>query len=396
MKRLCCFLLLALIGIPAWGAKKITVGELTEMLKSMQRDKKSDADVANALKQVQLSEELTRGVMNALVEYVPGQLSTEQIYVLEARSALLAPPSGDIPATATPDEAGQKAILDKATTYVTSTYAQLPALQATRTSLRFQDNVEAVAPSSGLQGSATDVSVGSSFVSAFQFVHYINSSETTVASEHGVEKSPTEKDKTPWGANKMIALKSPDPNLASVFSEAQSAGGLKWLRWETVNGKAAGVYTFSVPRSKTKTELRVCCFPNISQAGSASFYNSTLAGGGSGGVKGSFQTNTDWHEFKTTVGYHGEFFIDPDTGTVVRLITQAELKPSDVVHQLDTRIDYAPATLGGKSMVLPIKTVINTEVVPNGDSGAGRYSTRCTLFTAEYKNYQLAGAAAQK
>jgi len=39
--------------------------------------------------------------------------------------------------------------------------------------------------------------------------------------------------------------------------------------------------------------------------------------------------------------------------------------------------------------VLPIKTVINTEVVPNGDSqAAGKYTTRHTLFTAEYKNYQ--------
>jgi hypothetical protein len=90
------------------------------------------------------------------------------------------------------------------------------------------------------------------------------------------------------------------------------------------------------------------------------------------------------------------FFVDPDTGIVVRMITQAELKPGDVVHLQDTRIDYGPVTVGGKSMVLPIKTVINTEVVPNGESQAGKYSTRSTLFTIEYKDYQLAGATAQK
>jgi len=34
---------------------------------------------------------------------------------------------------------------------------------------------------------------------------------------------------------------------------------------------------------------------------------------------------------------------------------------------------------------------VNTEVVPNGDSGsAGKYSVRRTLFTSEYKNYQTA------
>ena len=74
------------------------------------------------------------------------------------------------------------------------------------------------------------------------------------------------------------------------------------------------------------------------------------------------------------------------------MITMADLKPSDVVHQEDTRIDYVPVTVDGKMLVLPMKTVINTEVVPNGDSGsAGRYSIRRTLFTSEYKDYQIAG-----
>ena len=79
----------------------------------MQQEKKSDADVSTALKQIQLTEELTRNVMNSLVSYVPGPLSTEQIYVLEARSAVLAPPSSDIPTTPAPDAPGQKAILEK-------------------------------------------------------------------------------------------------------------------------------------------------------------------------------------------------------------------------------------------------------------------------------------------
>jgi hypothetical protein len=44
--------------------------------------------------------------------------------------------------------------------------------------------------------------------------------------------------------------------------------------------------------------------------------------------------------------------------------------------------------VGGKTMVLPIKTVINTEVVPNGDSGSGKFLLRHTLFTSEYKDYK--------
>lgn len=400
MKRLGLFVILALAAMPAWSAKQVTVAQLKETLTSMHQANKSDAEVANALKQLELTEELTRTMMNSLVEDVPGPLSTEQIYVLEARSAYLAPPSSDIPAAAAPDAAAQKAMLDKAADYVSKTYSQMPALTATRTTIRFQDNVEAAAPSSGIHGSATDVSTGSSFVSAYQFIHYINSTDSQVAIDHGAEKMPSEKDKTPWGANKMIALQTPDPSLAMVFSEARDAGDLKFVRWETVNGKQAAVYSFDVPKKKGHLALDVCCFPDVEQTGTAHFSGQMGSGapGGSasagGGARGNFQTNTtyDIHFKNSSTPYHGEFFIDPESGIVVRMITQAELKPSDLVHQVDERIDYGPVTAGGKTLVVPVRTIIDTEVVPNGDSGAaGRYTIRRTLFTSEYKNYQIAG-----
>jgi hypothetical protein len=394
MKRFGWFLVVLLAATPAWCAKKITVAQLKDTLTSMQQAKKSDAEVAAALKQLELTEQLTRSTMNSMVSYVPGSLSTEQIYVLEARSATLAPPPGDLPATAAPEAAAQKALLDKAADYVTKTYAQTPSLTATKTTIRFQDNVEAASGGSGMSGGAKDVTTGSSFVNAYQFIHYINSTEAPVASQHGAEQASSEKDKTPWGANRMIALLEPNPSLGVVFAEAQDAGTIKWLRWETVNGKPAAVFTFDVPKKKSHYAVNVCCFPEVTSAGKATFSSASVGAlsGGGGGASGNFQTATGWHPYKANVPYHGQLFIDSDTGIVVRMITMADLKPSDVVHQEDTRIDYAPVTLDGKMLVLPMKTIINTEVVPNGDSGsAGRYSTRRTLFTAEYKDYQLAG-----
>jgi hypothetical protein len=395
MKQIACVLVLVVAVSQAWAARKITVQELQATLASMHQQNKSDAEVANALKQVELSEELTRNVMNSMVDNVPGPLTTEQIYVLEARSATLPPPAADLPTAAAPDAATQKAILDKSADYVSKTYEQLPQISATKTTLRFQDNVEAAAPSSGMQGGATDVSTGSGFVSAFQFIHYINSTDSHIESEHGAEKLPSEKDKTPWGSNRMIAIQEPDPSLGTVYQEAQTAGTLKWLRWESLVGKQVAVYSFDVPKKKAHFAVNVCCFPDVSQAGVASFQSSSLASaqGGAGGARGNFQTSTSWHNYKANVPYHGELFIDPDTGTVLRMITEAELKPSDVVHQEDTRVDYGPVKVGEKTLVLPIKTVIDTEVVPNGDSGsAGRYSTRRTLFASEYKDYQTGGA----
>lgn len=396
MKQWVWIALLALAAMPAWCARKITVAELKDTLATLHKEGKADADVANALKQLELSEQLTRNAMNGMVENVPGPLSTEQIYVLEARSALLAPPPEDLPTTAAPDAAAQKAILDKAADYVSKTYDQLPAMAVTKTTLRFQDNVEAAASSSGLAGGAKDVSVGSGFVNPFQFIHYINSTDAQVATEHGAEKPPAAKDKTPWGSNRMIALQDPDPSLGAVFQEAQAAGDIKFLRWELINGKPAAVYTFDVPKKKAHFEVNVCCFPEVQQAGKVAFtsaagFGAGQPGGGAGapgGAAGNMQTSTNWHPYKANVPYHGEFFIDPETGIVVRMITQAELKSTEVVHQDDIRIDYGPVTVGGKAVVLPMKTVILTEVVPNGDSGsAGAFSLRKTFFTSEYKNY---------
>lgn len=397
MKRLLWALLFVAAATPTWAAKKTTVAQLQEMLQNMQHDRKSDADVATALKQIELTEELTRSAMNTLLALVPGQHSTEQIYVLEARSANLIPPASDLPATPAPDAATQQAILDKATKYAADSFGRLPALSATRTTLRFQDNVEAVASSSGITGGAKDVVTSSGFSNAATFVHYINSTQVQVTLEHGVAQVPAETTKAQWGANKMIALEEPDPSLSAVFKEAQKSGTLRWLRWEMVNGVETAVYSFAVPKKVSRLALNVCCFPNVKQAGIATFYTSTTAaslgdgsGGGGGGVTGNFQTNTDWHNYKATTPYKGQFFIDPKSGTVLRMITESELDPSEVVHQLDTRIDYAPMNISGKTHVVPVKTIVNTEVVPNGDSGAGGYKTRCTLFTTQYKDFQIA------
>jgi hypothetical protein len=397
MKRLIWLVSILILASPAWAARKITVGQLEDFLHSLEQAKKTDAEVADELKQIELTEELTRNTMNTMVGTVPGPLSLQQIYILEARSADLVPPASDLPTTPAPDAATQQAIVAKADAYIKGVYDQLPFLTATKATLRFQDNVEAVAASSGIVGSATEVDTSPGFSNPVRYVHYINAAMVNVESEHGVEKPPAQKDKTPWGQNKMIALQEPDPNLDVVFREARNTGSIKWLRWELVNGRRVAVYSFEVPKAKSQVAVNICCFPNVKQSGVARFYTATTAGalggedaapGGGGGVAGNMQTNTTWHNYKATVPYHGEFFIDPETGVVMRMITEDELNPTEVVHNVDTRIDYGPLKFGNKMLVAPIMTIINSVVVPNGDSGAGSYATRRTLFISEYKDYR--------
>jgi len=386
------FVLLAAAPAFSAAAKKITVAELKDMLATMHKESKSDAEVATALKQVQLSEQLDRATMNALAEEVPGTQTTEQIYVLEARSAMLPAPADMIPNNPAPNA---QALLTKAAAYASGTWGQLPALTAVRTTIRFQDNVEALADASSMHGGSTDSSTGL-FVNPYNYIHYINSTDTNIGLERGAERLP--EDKTQWGRNKMIEVMDPDPDVATIFAEAKEFGNLKWERWELVNGKPAAVFSYDVPKKKSKMAVDVCCFPEIEQAGVANFSSASVGsmnGGSGGGAHGNFQTNTSWSAYKEkNVGYHGEFFIDPDTGIIIRMITEDEQKSSDMVHQVDTRIDYGPVVIGGKPLVVPVRSIMITEVVPNGEAGAGGFSTRTTLFTSEYKNYAPAGGSA--
>ncbi len=397
VKRFVCIFALIVLALPAWPVKKISVGELEDSLKTMQAEKKSDAEVATALKQVELSEQLTRAAMNKLLTDAPGPLTNEQLYVLEARSALLAPPAEDIPQTPVPDAAAQKNILDKAAAYVTKTWAQLPVVTATETTLRFQDNMQATAASSGMHGGSRDASTGSAVTEPYTYIRYINSTESQYVSNRGIEKLL--EDKTQWGANGMIALREPVLGLNEVFADAQTAGSMKWLRWEDVNGKPAAVFSFDVPKKESHFDTAICCFPKVTQAGMVQFTSAAMGaagapGGGAGGASGNFQTATSWHDYKAAdLPYRGEIFIDPDTGIVVRLDTEAQFKPGDVVHQEDTRVDYGTVQVRDALAVLPMRTIILTEVAANGDSQeAGAYALRHTLFTSEYKGYQGDGA----
>jgi hypothetical protein len=398
MKRCGWILLLLLMAAaPARPAdKKITAQELKDMLTSDQQQKKSDDAVATELKTLEISEELTPAMLNSLGSLVPGQQSLAQVYILEARSAMLPPPAADLPADPAPDAATQKAILDKASDYASKTYSELPEVTATKTTIRFQDNMQTIASSSGIKGSAVDVSTSTGLSDSPQFFRFLGTADTTVDSDKGVEKMPAEKDKTPWGANRMIAPEEQGPVLTTELSEAQAAGKITWLRWEMVNGKKTAVFSFTVDKKKSRYAVNYCCYPDTDQAGVASFQSSALGsahGSGGGGAHGNFQTNTSWKPWKSTVGYHGELFVNPDTGIVVRLISEAEFKPSDIVHHEDTRIDYEPVTVADKTLVLPVKSFTNTEDVPKGEDYSGSFSLRHTLFYTEYKNYQLAGAA---
>jgi hypothetical protein len=397
MKRFGWILVLLTAALPALSVttKKITVQELKDMLTSLQQANKSDADVATQLKQTELTEQLSLRAMNGMANLVPGPLTTEQMYVLEARSSMLPPPAADLPTAPAPDAAAQQAMLAKAADYASKSYTQLPHLTASKMTARFQDGMEAV-HDSGMKESLSTTS-DPLWEQTKLYIRLMNTHTDTIESENGMEKATAAKDKTQWGPNGMVASIAPVLPLNAIVQDATSSGNPKWLRWEAVSGKQVAVYSFAIDKKKSRYGLNYCCFPDTDTAGVLHFsknQSAAAAAGGGSTARGNLQTSSSWKNFKAGGAYHGELFIDPDTGVIVRTITQAEFKPSDFVHYEYIRTDYASMDIGGKPLVVPIRTYTLAEVVPNGDSFAAHYSVRHDMVTEDFKDYQLAGSSA--
>jgi hypothetical protein len=378
LKRCAALAVLTLLALPGWGAsaQKMTVAQLKDLLASEHQAKMTDAEVSAGLQNVELTEQLSHSTMLSLAPEVPGKLTTEQLFVLEIRSAVLPPPAADLPQDAAPDAATQQALLKKAEDYAANTYAQLPSLTATKTVRRFQDDMKKAEESVGARNNAN-------FAPEVTPIHYAASVQEQVILHNGVEQISAEESKPAWGRNGMIALLGQAPTPTTVMSEAQASGKIGWLRWDQVDGKKVAVYSFTIDKKKSHYALDYCCFPQMSQAGEM-----TLRGQESGGGPGNYMNSDTWKPWKATVPYHGEIFVDPASGAVVRLVTQANLKGSDPVRVEDRRIDYAEQKVGDLSVMVPVQTEIDTLEQPFPDLAEGRFVMRHTLFLSEYTDYK--------
>ena len=387
MNRFACILLLLAVAptLLSADAKKMTVAEFQDMLTGLHNSQKTDEQVANELKQIALTEELTPAAISSMVHLINGPLSTEQMYVLEARSSMLAPPDTDLPKTTPPGAAAQQALLAKAQDYAAKTYPKLPPLTATRLLARFQDGVETIQSYSGANLKTVNDIDPLWQQQIHQYIRLMNTRTDTVEIENGMEK-PGGKDTTSWGRNGIANSMLPFLPLDVLTSEAVSSGNPQFLRWETIAGRQTAVFAFAVDKKKSHYALSYCCFPNTSSVG-----NVLYSGSAAQPIdNGNLSTISNWKPFNARSGYHGELFLDPDSGLILRTIVQAEFKPSDFVHYENIRVDYAPMPVGGKNFYVPVRSFTIAEIVPNGDSFAKNYAARRQFVTQDYKDFQPA------
>jgi VWFA-related protein len=317
MRKFAFVFLFACIALPAIAAKRIIVDQLEQVLSAAHG--RPDADIARQLSDLELTERLNPVKAAQWITALPGEDSRHALIALADASAFLDPPASEIPARPVPDLNEQRRMLGLTVAYVSKTIPRLPNFFATRETARFEDTPQ--------------LQKGDFFI-PYQPIHRIGASSVTVLYRNGQEAIDTGSNKKPPPMTEGLTTQGVfGPILATVLLDAAQSK-LGWSRWEQGPSGTRAVFSYAVPKEKSRYEVSYCC------------------------VAAQAATNAaNVHPFRRIVGYHGEMTLDPATGTILRLIVEADMKPTDPVVKAAIMVEYGPVEIGGKTYFCPVKSV---------------------------------------
>jgi VWFA-related protein len=328
------FILLASLLIAAHSAcatRPITVEELRQTLVSEFAANKSDTDIAKHLSAVSLTERLT-GVGKARIkaETQPGPKTAQALDLLADSSALLAPPPAEIPTDPKPDIAAQRAVINAAINYVATTLRHLPDFLATRATNSFDDMPTAISHS-GYEA-LTPMHADGTFTRQITYRDGREVIDSSAAASGAKKKLvPGPQGLATWGEF--------GPVLAIALTDA-AKGRVTWSRWEqSANGRVA-VFHYEVPKAASHYLIDYCC---------------------------SWASNVDPTQvrYHDTPGYHGDLYVDPVNGSILRVTLEAELTLGDPVVSAGIAVEYGPVNIDGKIYMCPVHSIaISTEHNP--------------------------------
>jgi VWFA-related protein len=290
--------------------RNVTVAQLEEMVQAAH----GSGDAERQLSTVKLTERLSGAKLADLTAELHGGKAREALKGIADESAFLAPPLSEIPADPPPDAGGQQQILSAAADYLSKTIAKLPNFFATRKTISLGQSADS-------RSLSTEVDP--------MPLHVEEISKGTVLYRHGMEIV----DASPPPKSTEDRLLSTYGTFGPVLSAMQAAialpGGMTWSRWEQAAGGRIAIFHYVVPMNKSMIDVKGCCLPD---------------GDGE-------------NHFQILPAYHGEIAIDPVSGTIFRLQVQTDLKGFVPVNRSDIMVSYGPVEIGGRTYILPLRSV---------------------------------------
>ncbi|HWT66959.1 MAG TPA: hypothetical protein VN151_12665 [Terracidiphilus sp.] len=246
--------------------------------------------------------------------------------MLADASSFLEPPEGEIGSQPTPDSAATRQMLVRVVDYVNTTLRQLPNFLVTRHTTRFEDRP---------QEDALEATGTMSY--SYQPLHFVGQSQAVLTyRNHGevIDESLGQSLKQSRDGAGMATSGEFGSVLITVVSDALK-GRITWTRWEKSSTATLAVFRFSIPENRSNYRVKFCCI---------------LEGFSSTGIP-------DQRLYDERVPYHGEIAFDPTTGTIARMMLQAEVPAKGLVSSAGIVVEYGAEEIGGKVYVCPQRSV---------------------------------------
>lgn len=349
MRMLSCAAIVMATVSQGWAAPhQATVEQLRQTVASCAASHHSDEDLAQCLAGLQLTEQLTQRSLDAIVvQEKLGPKTQLELDMLADEAAFLEPPQSELPHQAAPAAASQQAMLNLSVHYVAGTFKRLPNFLATRTTRSF-DDIPLVVTHSGWSPSNAELHLAGTFE---QEVTYRNGKEEVLRSMTTSEKA-TKRGSSPPG---LTSTGEFGPVLVTVLRDA-SKGNIEWSHWETTKTGAVAVFNYEVPEGSSHYEVNFCCVRSAEDPGA---YGNGLSG---------LDVDRD-NSYRGTPGYHGSLTIDPETGTILRITVDPELKANGPIMRSSIEVEFGPVEIGGKTYECPVRSIAVSDAKsrPGGD-----------------------------
>jgi hypothetical protein len=365
MRRLFIIAILAFLALPALAARRLTVAQLEQTLAANIAADKSDADIVRQIAGIDLTERLTETTLDRLGAHFIGTPVAPALQLLADRSAFLDPPPGELPSTPAPEAATQQRILSALRRYVVETLPRLPDFLATRTTLHYDDGPYVVSKGEWPSRSG---------------LHLVDRSSREISIRDERESQIPGSRSAVWQQQGgLISGGEFGATLGMILTDT-AQGKISWSHWEQTPDGEAAVFQYSVPRSASHFEV----ISSLEHQHTAETYDAPNGGGrgiSSIGTRPGGGPNISI--LRTTSQYHGSLWIDPTTGTILRITIQADLK-SESLNRAAILVQYGPVRIGDANFICPIHSVAWSSAVATAQTIADNTPTEWlndTLFT---------------
>lgn len=301
---------LLLLGTLALAASvELTVDQLVSFVTSSIQLKHSDSRVASYLRNVKLIERLDPRVIEELQRRGAGPKTLEALERLQEQSKNLPPPRAaqlapSAPALPPPSPEQQKHIIEKVRDYALSYTRRLPDFICLEVTRRYADP-------SGLEFWRKLDTVTARLTYFEQREDY----RVVLVNDRPVDMSIDELEGS-------ISTGEFGTMLREIF-EPETQTQFRWERWGKLRGRITHVYSYFVPKERSKWTI-------------------------------SYE-----RRLHTVPAYRGLIYVDRDTLQVLRVTLEAvDIDPSFPVQEAHTTLDYDYVDISGQQYLLPLRFVM--------------------------------------